>query len=166
MAALLPATPVDGNLRIQWVPTIADTTAPKLTEVNATSALDVSCYMTTWTEAGSQAVISDVRVCSRQDFEAPGKETRTLDTIYIENPGTTNALVNKAAVTLIKNSKGYFVVRRGIGYDVNFAIGDLVDVWPVTTGLQIPEWAAGQTGKLHQKQFVTGQVQPQVALVA
>lgn len=163
---LLPALPVDGNIRIQWVPAIADPTAPKLsTEVNATGSVDMSCYMTAWNEAGSQVVIPDVRVCSTQDFETPGKETRTLDTEYIENPGTTNVAVNKAYTTLTKNTTGFFVVRRGVLYTVALAVGDLVDVWPVKTGLQIPMWASGQTGKMKQKQFVTGPVFPQVAIV-
>ena len=162
--ASLPASPVDGQLKIQWVPVIVDPTAPKLTEINATGSVDMSCYFTTWTETGTQATVPDDRICSRQVFEQPGKETRTLSVMYIENP--TAPTLNLAATTLAKNTTGFFVERRGVPFENAFAIGDLVDVWPVKTGLQVPTWAAGQTGKMAQKLFVTGAVIARVACVA
>jgi hypothetical protein len=160
----VPSSPVDGYRRIQWVPTIADTLAPKMTEINAASAKDLSCYFVTFDGTGEQATIADPRVCSVQDFERPGKETRALTSTYIVNPQSTTD--NVASVTLAPNTPGFFIDRTGIPYDTAFAVGQKVDVWPVTSGVQSKVNEAGSVSRASQKQFVTGRVRQDVAIVA
>lgn len=162
---LLPSLPVDDNTLHLWVPAIADTTAPKLTELAAAGAVDISCYLTApWNAGGDQATIPDPRACGDEDFSAPGKVTRTLDLQYIENPGSTTT--NKAYDTLVPGTLGFLVQRRGTPYDVPLAVGDKVDVWPVRTGLQLPVTEAGQVFRINQKMFPSGKVRQQVAVVA
>lgn len=163
----LPSTPVDGMVSTMWVPAIADTTAPKLTEINAAGSVDLSCYLTTNADlGGDQATIPDPRACSLQDFEAPGKVTRTASLTYINNPQATGGTNNKAATTLVPGTGGYLVFRRGLAFDVAYAVGQKVDVWPVACGLQIDAAESGQVLRITQKQFVRGPVRQGVATVA
>lgn len=160
----IPSTPVDGNVRVQFVATIADPAAPKLTELNATSSKDLSCYLTAWDGGGDQATINDRRLCTVQAFEAPGEVTRTLSVTYIVNPQSeTN---NLASTTLVEGSSGYLVHRTGLPFDSAFAVGQKVDVWPVTPGLQLKVNEQGQVSRSTQKQFVRGIVRRDVAVVA
>ena len=161
----LPSTPVDGNVLTLWVPAIANTLAPKLTELSASGVVDLSCYLVTnLALGGDQASVPDPRACSLQDFEQPGKVTRTASAEYINNP--TRPTANKAQLTLVPGTSGFLVIRRGKAFDATLAVGDLVDVWPVTTGLQIDSADSGQVLKTTQKQFVIGPVRQSVALVA
>ena len=162
--ALLPATPVDGMLAHRWVAAIADLNAPKLTEINAVGSLDISCYLSAWEAGGEQASVSDVRLCGTEDYEQPGKVTRSLSLTYIENPGS--ATDNKAFETLVPQGLGFIVQRRGVVWDDAFAVGDTVDVWPVRHGLQLPVSEAGQVLRITQKQFVIGPVAKSVLVVA
>lgn len=160
----LPSTPVDGNVAVWWVPTIADTSAPTASELTAGTVLDLSCYLTAAPDTGGdQASIADPRLCSLQDFEQPGKVTRTLSLTYIRNPqSTTN---NKAYTTLIPGTAGNIVLRAGMAFDTAAAAAQKVDVWPVKAGLQIGAAESGSVLRTTQKQFVTGPVREQVAVV-
>lgn len=168
--AEIPSTPADGNVAVWVVPAIADTAAPKLTEVSAVGAVDLSCYLTSdgYTTSLDQQVIADERLCSVEVFEQPGRVTRGLDVIYIDNTNSVNeATSNKAKDTLIPGSVHYVVVRRGKAFDEPFAVGDKVTVTPVKAGEyndMPPE--ANSVLKTGQKLFITERTQSDVALVA
>jgi hypothetical protein len=155
----IPSTPADGNVKVAWVPTIASTTAPKVSELTGASAIDLSCYLSAdgFTPSLDEAVISDDRLCDTETFEQPGRATRSLQVTYIDNSNTTDD--NDAYETLTPGATGYIVVRRGKPYDTTFATADKVDVWPVKCGKQSdlpPE--ANSVLKVTQKLFVTGRV--------
>lgn len=158
MADIL-STPADGNVKVAFVPTIANTSAPTVTELTGASAVDLSCYLTAdgFTPGLDEAVISDDRLCDTETFEQPGRSSRTLQVTYIDNSNTDE--VNDAYEALTPGSTGYVVVRRGKAYDNAFAADDKVDVWPVKCGQQNdmpPE--ANSVLKVTQKLFVTGRV--------
>lgn len=155
----LPSTPADGNVRIQWVTTIANTSAPTAAELNAGSSKDLSCYLTAdgFTPGLDQATISDDRLCDTEVFEQPGRASRSLDITYINNQNT--ALANDAYDTLIPDTAGFIVRRAGKTYSTTFAAADKVEVWPVKCGKRSnlpPE--ANSVLKTSQKMFVTGRV--------
>lgn len=166
----IPSTPADGNVKIVLVPTIADTTAPTAAELSAGTATDISCYLTSdgFTPSLSEQVASDERLCSVQTFEQPGRSSRTLDVIYIDNTNSANeATDNKAKETLVPGGAQYLVVRRGLPFDEPFAASQKVSVWPVKPGQYSdlpPE--ANSVLKTAQKLFVTGEVQTDVAVAA
>lgn len=168
--ALIPSTPADGNVAVWLVPAIADTTKPKLTEISAVTAVDISCYLTSdgYTTSLDQQVIADERLCSVETFEQPGRVTRSLSVVYIDNTNSPNATTaNKAKDTLKPGSVHYVVVRRGKAFDAPFAVGDKVTVTPVKAGEyddMAPE--ANSVLKTGQKLFVTERTQTGVALVA
>ncbi len=160
----IPGTPVDGNTRVMWVPTIANTAAPTAAEISA--GVDVSCYLTAdgWNTSLSETTTSDKRLCQSQDFEGKGRFSRSLDIKYIENPaGTVN---NLAYTTLVPGTTGNFVVRRGLPYATAIIATHKVNVWPVTMGEYDPQPPEeNSVFKVAQKTFVTGKVTLQVAVV-
>jgi len=155
----LPSTPADGNVRVQWVTTIANTSAPTAAELNAGSSKDLSCYLTAdgFTPGLDEGVISDGRLCETETFEQPGRAQRTLSLQYINNTNT--ALANDAYSSLVPGTAGYIVRRDGKAYDTTFAAADKVEVWPVKAGKRSnlpPE--ANSVLRVTQKMFVTGRV--------
>ena len=107
MPADIPSTPADGNVLVKLVSAIADTSAPKLTELNAVGAVDISCYLTGggYKPSLSEQVITDERLCTTQTYEQKGRSQRGLEVEYIDNTNSPNQTTfNKAKDTLIPGS--------------------------------------------------------------
>lgn len=164
----LPSTPADGNLKVVWVPTIANPDAPTVTELTAATAVDLSCYLTAdgWNPSTDEQVISDDRLCDTETYEQPGRSSRSLEVTYIDNTNNTG-LENLAVETLVPGTAGYLVTRSGMPYDQPFAAGDLVDVWPVTCGVyqKVPP-EANSVLRRTQRMFVTGRVRVDVQVTS
>jgi hypothetical protein len=158
----IPSTPADGNVSVILVPAIANSAAPTVAELTAVGVVDISCYLTAdgYTPGLDEQVVSDERLCSTQVFEQPGRHTRTLETIYIDNTNAPSAATdNKAKDTLVPGSTHFLVVRRGIAFDTTYAAGQDVWVTPIKCGQYMdrpPE--ANSVLTTAQKQFVTGAV--------
>lgn len=167
----IPSTPADGNTLVKLVPAIADTSAPKVaTELNAASAVDISCYLSAggWKPSLSEQVITDERLCTTQTYEQKGRSQRGLEVEYIDNTNSTNSTAfNKAKDTLVPGTPMFVVVRTGLPYDTALAAGQKVTVYPVTPGEynEMPP-EANSVFKIGQKLFVTGKVKISVATVA
>lgn len=166
--AELPSTPADGNVKTVLVTALVDPAAPTVTELNAGTVVDISCYLTSdgFSPSLNEQTISDERLCSTATFEQPGRYSRSLDVIYIDNSNT--AEDNDAKETLVPGTAMYLVVRRGIAFDDTFvATTQKVSVWPIKPGQYSdlpPE--ANSVLKTAQKLFVTGEVQIDVAVAA
>lgn len=163
----IPSTTADGNVKVVFVPAIANTAAPTAAEVTAVGAVELSCYLTAdgWTPGLDEQVVTDDRLCSTQTFEQPGRNSRTLAIRYVENP--TSATDNDAFDTLVPGTAGFLVERRGEAYSGALAAADVVNVWPVKAGQYSPEPPeANSVLKVSQKMFVTGTVQIGVAVTA
>lgn len=158
----------NGTLRAVFVPAfVAYLTAPKLTEVNAAGSLDISCYASgegiTWETTENN--VEDPRLCSKAVYEAPGDNTSTLEIEYVFNPKV--ALENKAQLQLTEGRKGFVWLRWGADVEVNIAVGDIVDVVPVTLGVQRKNKPTRNgIHKITQKCFVTGPIARDVLMVA
>lgn len=163
--ALPKSVPADGNLKVVWVPALADPANPKVTELTAAGVIDISCYLTPdgFSPGGDEQVVNDDRLCSTQTFERPGRFSDTLDIIYVHGDEVDNA----AYTTLKHLTEGFVVERWGKPYDTAFATADVVDVKPAQCGVQRkqpPE--ANSVLKCAQKMFITGSVERDVAVVA
>lgn len=161
--------PADGSVKVLWVPTIADTTAPTVDELTDTGVIDLSCYLTAdgWTPGTDEQVSTDDRLCSRQTFERVGRFTETLEIMYVYQGQDLTATDNLAHATLRYQELGYIVARWGADYEDAIAVGDLVDVAPAECGRQrkqAPE-ANGRL-KIAQKIFIRNTLQQDVAVVA
>jgi hypothetical protein len=153
----IPSTPADGNVKVVFVPAIADTAAPKLSELTAASVVDISCYLTEFTPSVDESEIEDERLCSTETFEQPGRIKHSLEGTYIDNTNSPDDDQNAAAETLVRGVVGFIVQRRGVPFDTAFAADQKVKVWPIKAGVQnsvAPE--ANSVLKTQQKFFVTG----------
>ena len=168
--AEIPSTPADGNFKVVWVPAIADTKAPTVTEVEASGALDISCYLTGdgWNPTKEQATIPDPRLCSRQEFGRPGRKTPGLSITVIDNTNAENATdSNEAVETIVEGASGYFVERIGVAYEEPFAADQKVSIYPATAGeKQVLAPEANSVTRSTIPQFIFADVQTDVALAA
>lgn len=139
MAGQIPATPADGNMKVVVVPTLADPAAPTVTELNAATVVDISCYLTAggYQPTQDQATISDERLCSTQVFGAPGRKTLGLSLQVVDNTNSEyEAEYNEAVETLVEGQDVYVVERRGLPFDAPFAADQTVRVWPIKAGMK------------------------------
>jgi len=171
MATNIPSTPADGNIRTVLVPTVADRSAPTLAEVNAASAVDISCYLTSGGFAYStdQATIADERECTTEVFGQPGRKTRTLSITGIDN--TNNAAVetayNELAEILVEGQEIVAIRRRGKAFDAPFVAGDKVSVIPFKPGVKSEVAAeANSVTRSMWAAFITGDAPTDVEIVA
>lgn len=168
MASVPPSVPVDGQLRVWWVPALASTAAPSVTEV--TAGVDVTCYFVE-TKAGvskDQSTIADRRMCNTTALQIPGAGTATADDItYIYDPQAPSSdPMNVAFDELQEESVGHYVVRRGVTYDTVATAAQQVEVQSCTNGVR---WDSSNPtedfSKMTQRRFLTGFVE-KAALVA
>ncbi len=158
----------DGNVKVSWVTTLTSQTAPAITELNAASSVDLSCYLTAdgLTTGSDEQGVTDDRLCSVQTFEKPGRFSDTMELMYVYQPQVPSAADNKAYFTLVHLSTGFIVIRWGKAYASAFVATDRVNVMPATCGVQReqpPE--ANSVLKIAQKIWVSGQVRRNVATV-
>lgn len=170
MTQPVPASiPADGSLKVLWVPTIADTTAPTVDELTAPEVVDLSCYLTDdgYRPNTDEQVAADNRLCSRQNYERIGRYTDQLDLTYIYRAQEPASATNKAFTTLKHRELGHVVERWGADYEDAVEAGDIVDVKPAECGVQRkqPPEANGRL-RIMQKIFVRNAVQRDVAVVA
>lgn len=161
MTSPLPTSvPSDGTLRIDFVPAIADRAAPKAaTELSAAGAQSLAGYVTGdgFAPSGEQATVTDERIASTQTFEQPGRKSKSLTLTYVHNPD--DAANNEAYLALTEGVSGYIVTRYGVPRGQAWAVGDIVDVWPVTAGEPMKNWnGANSVHTVTQRLFVTGDV--------
>ena len=126
----------DGNVKLAWVPTIANVSAPKVaTELTATGALDISCLVTAANYSlgnGEDASIDEPALCSTNASTAPGRTSYSASMQFFR--WDTDAEDKAWDVFSGKNIPGYLVQRVGKPYTTPFAVGDELQVYQVVTG--------------------------------
>lgn len=161
------AVSTNGTVTAKFVTAIGNPAAPKLTEINAVSSVDLSCYLTGdgLNTDTSENTTEDPRLCSKQVFEARGDFTDTLEITYVFNP--TSPDDDEARIALPPGTVGFVALRWAVDSEDPFATTDLVDIYPVEAGAQRKNTPARNgVHKITQKLFVTGTVQRDVAVVA
>jgi hypothetical protein len=159
----IPSTPADGNIRTLILLALADTSAPTLDELNALTAVDISCYLTAggFALTADQATISDERECSTQVFGQPGRKTHGLTITGIDNTNSANeATYNKLADIMTEGTQLYAVRRRGVPYTQAAATTDRVTVIPFKPGEK--QEVAAEANSVTRSMwpcFITGDVQ-------
>lgn len=134
---------VQGNTKVQFVPTIANIAVASLAEINAAGSLDVSGYLSSsgWTPAISQNKGNPPRrLGSTVQFEQFGNVTYSLgDLLYMYNPqGAALSTGLLAYEKLTPGVSGFFVERLGMDAGTAFATTQFVAIWPVTLGQRLP----------------------------
>ena len=167
-----PGVDAEGSVLVKFVPTLADPSAPTTTELNAVGAVDMSCSLTQdgFKPGADTATGTDTRLCSKQVYETKGATTWSIDNLtYIWDPQNPDSDSNKVYAALPEDTAGFLVVRWG--KDVEdfpaLAAADIVDVFPVVMGPQVPQPPeANSKLKVQQKPFVTGSAVRDVTLAA
>ena len=161
MSATFPTgVPADGNVKVVWVPAIADQADPKVSEVTAAGALDITCGIVGggFTTSADQTTTQDIRLCSRQVFEDLGDVSYSIEEIeYIITPQDSTANGENAIYnTLAPGTEGYIVVRWGKDFATALATGDVVDVYHVRLGPQVKQAPERNTKlRARQRPYVT-----------
>lgn len=165
MAALdVPISmPADGTVKVIFIPTIAGA-APTVAEV--TAGTDLSCYLTAdgWNPTTDEQVTTDSRLCTKQEFEQPGRVTESLEIQYVFNIDEDE---DEARQTLSQGVTGYLGARWGKDVDDDVIAADDLDIYPIKAGIQRkqpPE--ANSVLRIAQKAFITGPVRRDVAVIA
>lgn len=166
---VIPASvSTNGTVRAVFLPAVADRMAPKIaTELKAVASLDFSCYATGdgVNAETSENNIEDARLCTKAVYEQPGDTTDTLEITYTFNPKL--PLQNKAHLELVKGRQGLILLRWAVDAEIDWAAGDMVDLYPVTLGEQRKNNPTRNgIHKITQKCFVTGRVNKDVLLAA
>lgn len=169
MTVLIPeGTIADGAVKVQWVPTIATPAEPTLTEISG--GLELSGFLTAggFSPSVDQQTINDERLCTTQVFEQPGRYTYKLEIEYVYNQQAAAADPdNEAYETLKRNTAGFIVARWGDLYTVDWAAGDIVDVYPSVCGFQIKQQPeANSVLKCKQTIYLSNVVQNDVAILS
>lgn len=131
----VPAVPIDGKMRVDWVPALADPSHPKVSELTAKTTIALSCYLTSdgWALTTGQDSITDERLCSAQTYDVPGRKTTDNKTVTVID-NTNSEYENLAVETLSEGANGYFVVRRGVDFDAAYEADQKVSVYPARMG--------------------------------
>lgn len=166
----IPSTPADGNIRTVILVALADPANPTLAELNAATAVDISCYLTPggFALTGDQATIADERECSTEVFGQPGRKTRGLTITGIDNTNSTNETTyNKLADVMTEGTQLYAARRRGIAFDAAWAATDRVTTVPFKPGEK--QEVAAEANSVQRSTwpcFITGGVQTDVEVDA
>lgn len=158
-----PAVDQSGNLTIWWVPTIADPSKPKLTELATGTRLTYSFLSDGWSFGSTTEKLKDDRLTSPSSRESLGRRTPTFSALkYVDSTAA-----GSAAVVLKDGGNGFFVERRNVPQTEVGKVADKVRVIGVNLDAQMPGPTDG-TGKfsLVQEVAIEGVIGAEVALVA
>lgn len=121
----------DGKTKVSWVPSIASTSAPTTTELNAGIALQDTA--TADGMVGFQpdtASIDTTALSSTFDTARGGRAQYSGTMLRFKKQTGTDTIYD----TLVRYATGYIVVRRDTAESTAWASSDNVEVYPVECG--------------------------------
>jgi hypothetical protein len=129
----------DGQYRVWWATTLADPSAPTVTELG--TAKD---FTTRITPDGLQtnpttADVDTGSLASTVDTNEVGRVGYDIQLTFKRGTGTDEDV---PFTTLTYGVHGFLVIRRGVAYTQEVAADDVVEVYPVVCGEQQPQAAA------------------------
>lgn len=126
----------DGNIKVVFVPAIANQAAPTTTELNA--GTDLSCLIMGdgLDISGDEGVVSAPKLCEKTVSEQPGRSKTTVKLTCVRKTVTVEDI---AWTTLQRGLAGYLVVRRGLDYATAWTTSQKVEVYPGTFGKRMPQ---------------------------
>lgn len=167
----LPGLDARGKGTVLFVPAIAAITAPKVTELTAATALNMSCILYEFEVTLDQSAVEKPKYCSVTMPTRPGTAKYTIsDITYDYDPQAITSGPYKHYATLAPGTQGYLVDRRGLLPSVAPAVAQIVDVYPIVLGarqrVKIDPIAEGESLRVAQKVFLLSDPAFDVTLVA
>ena len=164
---------VAGKVSLYFVPAIANTAAPKLTEMNAVASCNISRVVYAWDPNGSQGVTERSHYGSEFAGTMLGRaKFDPAELEYDDDPQGAGVAAEYAHLgKLTPGLTGFLVDRRGIHIDTALAAGQKVDIYPVEIGALNrvpidPTSTDGQKLRDEFRVFVTGEVKHGVSITA
>lgn len=121
----------DGNTRVFFTAAISNIAGPTTSELNA--GISLHDTITADGLVGLEATTAEVdnsALSSTFDTKVPGRDAFSGTMLRLKRQTGTDTVYN----TLVKNTTGYIVVRRGSAATTAWAAGDKVEVYPITCG--------------------------------
>ncbi|MGH3504316.1 MAG: hypothetical protein ACRDQA_25970 [Nocardioidaceae bacterium] len=116
----------DGMYLVTWVETIADTSAPTVTELGAGVQLECRLTPSGLTREQSADMIDNSKLCSTFTTQIAGRRSYNLQVIAVREDD--DAAGVEAALTL--DAEGFLVVRDDMDADTAYVTADTVEVYP------------------------------------
>lgn len=132
-----------GNDSWAFVPAIADITAPKIAEVNATAGFNLSCNIF-GDQDGFTSTTNKVELprlnCETETYEVNGETKVSMAdmSVAFSPQSAAGSDGKKAWESMTDYASGFLVRRQGKQAKTDFAVGDFVDVVPVQLGKKVP----------------------------
>ena len=142
--------PFDEMTKVYWVPTIADISAPTVSEL--TAGVDITCFLTKdgLAPGGSTSKVDGGSLCSRVDGQSIGSVTydATLKGYRDRESGGDDFWI-----LCSWNAAGYLVIRRGTTYSTAFAAANKVEVYEASMGEPVMASSAKDTNQTFEVQL-------------
>lgn len=160
-----------GTGAVFLAPAVADPLAPKLTEYNAATAVNISCDLMGFETTAEQSKVATTRYCLKQESEALGTVKYGIsDITVVYDPQAPTSAEYKAYKALMGANKNWYLFdRRGVDSTTALAVGQIGDVYQITIGAVRREPITTTEGELLRSTFtvaVSGQAHFDVAMVA
>jgi hypothetical protein len=158
-------TPSDGNGKVWFVPTIADPSKPKVTELKAETAVPLTYSITGDGYAHTVTInkITANRLTLPNQIQYDGTEVDDLSITY----AYTNTEGDIVRLALPKGTTGFIVERWAVANEVDPTIGQIVDVLPIQASTPLKNApVTNQELTRTQALNITGKVYRDVPLVA
>ncbi|GAB3656456.1 phage tail tube protein [Glycomyces tarimensis] len=123
---------VDGTVKVAFVPTVADLSAPTTTEI-AAGVDDLDLYITADGLVGFEpdtAEVDTTALRSKFDNKRPGRASFSGTMLRIKKQTDTDT----PFTTLTRNTEGVLVIRRYTDAEPDFAAADAVACYPIQCG--------------------------------
>lgn len=159
-----------GRSAVMFVTAIADTAAPKVTELSG--ATHISCVIDGFEATVDVPTSRRRKYCAKQSTQRVGAAAYSIaPVIVLDDPQGTAASGYDYLDTLEEGVEGFLLERRGIDFDEPLATGQKVNVYPVKLAAirDVPldlETEDGQKFQIELHFIITGDVQRRVALAA
>ncbi|PXY20879.1 hypothetical protein [Prauserella muralis] len=143
----------DGNIRLTYVPAIADPAAPTTTEL--TAGIDLECLVTAdgLNISVDEETVSVQKLCETSNSQAPGRSTYGITLTIVRQDEETEDV---GWTTLKRGTAGFLVMRYGVAHDQAWAASDKVQVFPGKCGERRPQQPEANGATLFQSQWFVG----------
>lgn len=123
----------DGNIRVAYVATIANITAPTTAELNAGTSILLTDKITADGLVGFEPTTAEVdtsSLASTFDTKGIGRDQFSNTMLRLKKQTATDTAYN----TLTRGTTGYIVIRRDVAFDTAWAASQKVEVYPIVCG--------------------------------
>lgn len=154
-----------GREAVVYLPTVAAPQAVTEAEINAASAIMLTCNWRGFNPTAEQSKTKKYRHCSKQGFDQLGRTDWTIERpTFIDDPQALDTSTGYPHKSLLPGTKGFLLRRRGLDADPAgfepFESGQRYDIFPVEFGVRVPVPVAaeedGQEFEYMQEIAVTG----------